>query len=334
LKIHARDKGYAPPFLNLGLEINNTQTDIFDFNLRARVTFMDPFLNRSEWRLDGSLGSQILFGAEYYKLLGNSRFFVAPRGEYLRTKSGVFNDKDQIAEYQVEQAYVGADVGYSFNSRMELRTGLEFGNIDAHVRIGDPVLPQISGKYNLFQTRWNYDGVNSAVVPTHGIRANTFLSYYFDAPVAEPADSDEQFPQSGVRAAAFFPVSKKGTVFFLGEGDTSFDSQAPSILKFTLGGLFRMGALSRDEFRGSHLYYGSFGYLYKIADMPPLIGEKISAGAWYEFGSAFDNSDEINTLHDITFGIIAETFLGPAFVGGSFGEGGRANFHFAIGRFF
>jgi hypothetical protein len=82
------------------------------------------------------------------------------------------------------------------------------------------------------------------------------------------------------------------------------------------------------------LYYGSVGYLYKIADMPPLIGEKISAGAWYEFGSTFDNSDEINTLNDVTFGIIAETFLGPAFVGGSFGEGGRANFYFAIGRFF
>jgi NTE family protein len=334
LKIHARDKGYGPPFLNLGLEINNTQTDIFDFNLRARVTFMDRILNGSEWRLDGSLGSQILFGAEYYKMLGKSRFFVAPRGEYLRSKSGVFNDKDQIAEYQIEQAYGAVDLGYNFNTRSELRTGYEIGNLDAHVRIGNPVLPQISGKYSLFQTRWTYDGVNSAVVPTRGIRTNTFFSYYFDAPVGLPDITDEQFPQGGIRTAAFFPVSKRGTLSLIGEGDTTFHSNAPAVLKFTLGGLFRMGALSRDEFRGNHLYYGSVGYLYKIADMPPLIGEKISAGAWYEFGSAFDNSDEINTLHDVTLGIIAETFLGPAFVGGSFGEGGRANFYFAIGRFF
>jgi hypothetical protein len=82
------------------------------------------------------------------------------------------------------------------------------------------------------------------------------------------------------------------------------------------------------------LYYGSIGYLHKIANMPPLIGEKISAGVWYEFGAAYNDSDNRNTLNDVSLGLIAETFLGPVFVGGSLGEGGRGNFYFAIGRFF
>jgi NTE family protein len=331
--IRVREKGYAPPFLNLGLEINNTQTDIFDFNLRARVTLMDRFWSGSEWRFDGSLGSQILLGAEYYKLFGE-KFFIAPRGVYSRTKTGVFLEKDQIAEYQVNRSLLAADIGYNFNPDSELRFGYEIGNVDASVRIGDPVLPSIDGKYDLLRTQWLHDSTDNAVVPTHGLRLSAFLEYYFDTPAALSPPSDEEFPQAGVRSAVFIPFRSKGTLFFLGEGDTTFGSEASAVEKFTLGGLFRMGALSRDEFRGNHLYYGSIGYLHKIANLPPLIGEKISAGVWYEFGATFDESDSIDTLHGITTGIIAETFLGPFFLGGSLGEGGRTNFYFAIGRFF
>jgi NTE family protein len=334
LLIHAREKGYAPPFLNVGLEINNTQTDVFDFNLRARITFMDKVLSGSEWRLDGSIGSQILFGAEYYKLLGSSKFFVAPRAQYSRTKTGVFEEKDQIAEYEIDRSLAAADIGYNFSPRSELRLGFEIGNVDASVRIGDPVLPRIEGKYDLVETRWTYDGVDSPVVPTQGVRLNTFAAWYFDAPVEVPAVSDEEFPQVDARSAVFLPLGRKSTLFLLGEGGTTFDKDAPVVQKFTLGGLFRMGALSRDEFRGNHLFYGSVGYLYKIANLPPLIGEKLTAGIWYESGSTFDDPDDIDTLHGATAGIIAETFLGPFFLGGSAGEGGRTNFYFAIGRFF
>ena len=334
LLIRAHEKRYAPPFLNLGIEINNTQTDIFDFNLRARVTFMDQFLHGSEWRLDGSLGSQILIGAEYYKLIGHSRFFVSPRASYSRTKTGVFVEEEQIAEYQVNRSLVAADIGYNFSADSELRLGFELGKVDASVRIGDPVLPSIDGKYSLIQTRWVYDGTDSPVIPRRGLRLRTFASYYLDVPVEEAGLSDEEFPQAGARTAVFFPFKKKSTLFVLGEGDTSFDNNPPAVQKFTLGGLFRMGALSRDEFRGDHLYYGSVGYLYKITDLAPLIGEKLSAGVWYEFGSAFNDWDERDTFHGISLGVIAETFLGPIFLGGSLGTGGRTNFFFAIGRFF
>src|SRR5262249_32181315 len=151
-----------------------------------------------------------------------------------------------------------------------------------------------------------------------------------DMPVSAESPSDEEFPQAGARIGAFFPISRKGTLFLLGEGDTSFDRTAPAVQKFTLGGLFRLGALSRVEFRGDHLVYGSVGYLHRIANLPPLVGEKISAGAWYEFGSAYDDSDDRDILHGITMGVIAETFLGPIFIGGSFGEGSRSNFYFAM----
>jgi NTE family protein len=132
----------------------------------------------------------------------------------------------------------------------------------------------------------------------------------------------------------FVPFGEKNTLFLIGEGDTSFDFDPVEIEQFTLGGLLRVGGLSNAEFRGNHLVYASVGYLRKIADMPPLLGEKISVGAWWEVGSAFDDWDDKNYLNSISIGGFVETILGPIFVGASFAEGGRNNFFFAIGRFF
>ncbi|HSE41421.1 MAG TPA: hypothetical protein VLH08_11730, partial [Acidobacteriota bacterium] len=114
----------------------------------------------------------------------------------------------------------------------------------------------------------------------------------------------------------------------------SFDRHPGAIEQFTVGGLFRVSGLSNDEFRGDHAILGGVGYLRKLADMPPLLGEKITAGVWYEFGSAFDDWDDKEVFHSVSAGIFVETILGPIFVGGSFANEGRSNFFFAIGRFF
>jgi hypothetical protein len=68
--------------------------------------------------------------------------------------------------------------------------------------------------------------------------------------------------------------------------------------------------------------------------MPPLLGEKISFLLSYETGSAFDDWDDADVHHSGNVGIVAETLLGPIFIGGSVGSGGRTNFYFALGRFF
>ena len=104
--------------------------------------------------------------------------------------------------------------------------------------------------------------------------------------------------------------------------------------QFTIGGLFRVSGLSKAEFRGRNALILGGGYLRKIGDMPPLLGEKISAGIWYEVGSAYDDLDDARFFHSVSVGGFVETVLGPIFVGGSIASEGRNNFYFAIGRFF
>lgn len=334
LLIRAREKGYAPPFLNLGLEINNTQTDVFDFNLRAQVTFLDLKSQGSEWRLRGAIGSETSLGFEYYKLLGQTRFFLSPSGYFQQTKTGIFREERQLGEYSIKTSQIGADLGYNFDASNEMRFGYFLGHREGKVRIGNPELPEGGGKFHFVSLRWSHDSTDSAVLPDRGVRAYSELEYDLDSPVLFPGQPDESFFQASSRVTVFLNASKKNIILLSGEGDTSFDKNAPVISKFRLGGLLRVSAASRNEFIGNHLFYGGIGYLRTIATLPYLIGEKVSVGGFYEFGAAYDKWENTDTHQSISVVGIAETFVGPIFVGGSFGDGGRNNFFFALGRVF
>jgi NTE family protein len=334
LLIKAREKEYAPPFLNVGLELNNTSTDELDVNLRARVTFFDIGSEGSEVRLDGSLGSETSLTGEYFYRVGASNFFVAPRAFTQKDKVNLFLNEEQIAQYQIRE-YAGAlDIGYEFGTTDQVRLGYQGGHVSADRKIGDPVLPEVSGARSISYLSWHHDSVDSAVIPTHGILASTELRYVIDSPVLEESVNDSSLPQILLRAAGFIPAGHKNTVFGLAEVDNSFNNTPGVSEQFTIGGLFRVSGLSKAEFRGSNALIFGGGYLRKIADMPPLLGEKISVGVWYEAGSAYEEIGDARFFHSLSAGGFIETVLGPIFLGVSFASEGRNNFYFAIGRFF
>ena len=65
--------------MNVGVEVNNFENDNVNFNLRARLTFLDIGGEGNEWRNDLSIGSRTLLATEFYHPIENSRLFVAPR---------------------------------------------------------------------------------------------------------------------------------------------------------------------------------------------------------------------------------------------------------------
>jgi NTE family protein len=334
LLIKAREKEYAPPFLNVGLELNNTSTDELDVNLRARVTFFDIGSEGSEVRIDGSLGSETSIGGEYFYRVGASNFFVAPRAFTRKDKVNLFREEEQIAQYNLRE-YAGAlDIGYEFGTTDQVRLGYQGGHLSASRTVGDPVLPEVSGARSLSYLVWHHDSVDSAVIPTHGFLVNSELRYVIDSPVLDETLNDSSLTQFLFRGAAFIPAGPKNTLFAIGEGDTSFGDHPGVSEQFTIGGLFRVSGLSKAEFRGSNALILGGGYLRKIADMPPLLGEKISVGIWYEAGSAYEELEDARFFHSLSAGGFVETVLGPIFLGVSFASEGRNNFYFAIGRFF
>ncbi len=315
--------------LELGLDVNNVESDTTNFNGRGRLTIFDVGVYGADWRTDFSIGSKTLIATEYFRPVGESGFFVAPRGSYLNRKVSLYEDGERLAEYSFETSKIGVDLGYRLSRESEIRLGYEIGRQSVSRRIGDPVLSQLSGNFSVASLGFQYDGADNAQIPTRGVRLDSSLSYFFNAPGAA-----EAFPQAQTSFNTVRPLSERYLGFGFGGGGTSFGKTAPPFQQFPIGGLFNIGGYGSEEFRGSNYVRGGFGFLRETYALPSFFGGKIYLGAWYEGGSSFEKFADANYRQSATGGVLLETPFGPMFVGGSFAEGGRKKLYFSLGRFF
>lgn len=321
-----------PTRLEVGFDVNSVESDNVNFVFNARLTLFDIGRYGSEWRNDIKLGSNTLLASEYYRPIGGTKFFIAPRISYERRRINLFSGSTRLAEYVGANIQAGFDVGYAVSARSEVRAGYLIGYESASRRIGDPLLPNVEGSFSAARLQWNYDGLNKAQVPTEGLYSRNSITHYFDSP-----DAVGRFTQAETRNNIFFPINKinKRTIgFAFGGGGATFGGEAPLIRQFTLGGPFRLGGYGYEEFRASNYIQGGGGFLYNPEIFPTFLGGKAYVGAWYEGGSAFERIGDANYRQSLSGGAILETPLGPVFLGGSMNENGRGRFYFSFGRIF
>jgi NTE family protein len=317
-----------PTRLDIGFDVNSIETDDASISLLARLTFFDVGRSGAEWRNDLRLGSNALVASEYFRPIGTSKVFIAPRLSYERRKVSFYEDTERVAEYSFWGAQAGVDIGYTFNPRSEMRAGYSVGYEKASLRIGDPLLPESKGKFSLASLRWSYDGLDQAQVPRKGILSRNSIGYYFDT-----AGRQDGITQAETRTTAFVPISERNTLFTFGGAGTSFGSSAPVLRQYTLGGPFRLGGYGVDEFRGSNYAFGGIGILHSRQILPALFGGKAYVGAWYEGGSAYERLRDASYRQSVSTGLIVETPLGPILFGGGVNENGKGRFFFSFGRF-
>ncbi len=319
----------TPTRLELGFDVNSVESDNVNFNFLARLTFYDVGRSGAEWRNDIRLGSSTFFASEYYRPLGATDFFIAPRALYERRRINLFNDGNRLAEYVEKTAQAGIDVGYNFNPRSELRAGYTIGYKSVERRIGDPLLPNLKGKFSVAGLKWTYDGLDNAQVPTRGIFSRNTLDYYFDSP-----EATDKYTQAETRFNIFNPRGERNILFGFGGGGTTFGGTPSLTQQFALGGPFRLGGYGFDEFRGNNYLQGGFGILHNPTIFPTFLGGKTYLGAWYEAGSVFEKFSQGNVRQSFSGGAIFETPFGPIFIGGSLNENARGRFYFSFGKFF
>jgi NTE family protein len=326
LRIMVKEKDHGPPFMNFSIDINN-EADTINFNFGTRITAYDFYGENAELRFDVAVGEAIGLGVEYYRPLGESSWFVAPRAFYRRRSNNFFIDDTLVANYRERRAWIGGDLGYTIGRNSEFRLGYDFGRRTFRLRVGDPFLPEAEGKEEVARMRWVYDGQDSATIPSRGLSANSHLLWFLDAPAAS-----DTFRQGEAGVSHFWPFKESNRLFLAAKGGASFDDNVPAPYQFTLGGPFNMGAYDTDEFRGDNFLLATVGYLRTMSRLPDFVGGRIFLGGWLEVGSAFDEIDEAAFHTSFSAGLLMDTALGPFFLGGSVGEDGSTRFYFALGR--
>jgi NTE family protein len=330
LVITVHEKNYAPPYLQLGFQVDGSESGDVSFTQAARLTVQDKLGYRSEWRTDVLFGNTYGISSEIYRpITATSHWFLAPRGSASDTNFKIYKMNDPLAEYRVGRASIGVDFGYGFNRFTEVRAGYEIGDLDAKLRLGTPEFASVSGRTGNFRFAWFTDHADDPIIPRRGYRLDALFRYVDTSPGAT-----ENFPALDMRLSYFQPVSKPGSIFFTAEGGSTFGFRHTGIPQYFLGGPGRLSAYGSNELFGNQYYTFRTGYLHELFTLPPFVGKKIYATASFEFGKMYGFPNQSAFPADVAAGVVAQTALGPIFLGGSVGESGHEKWFFQLGRVF
>jgi NTE family protein len=324
------EKDYAPPILQLGFEVDGSELGDVNFTQAARFTFMDVAGYRSEWRVDALFGNTYGLQTELYKPWNAiSKWFVAPRASASENSFKIYNRNNPRADYRLRRVSIGADFGYGFSRFTEVRAGYEFGYLDAALRLGTPEFLSVSGRTGNGRLRFLTDYTDDPVIPRRGYRVETNFRIFDHYPNAL-----ETFPALDTRFGYFRPIIKPASLFVIGEGGSTFGKGESGVPLYFLGGPLRLSAYGLNELFGDQFYLLHTGYLHDIFTLPPFAGKKVYAIGMYEFGKMYGIPTETKFPNDVAAGVVAETAVGPLFLGGSLGDSGHRKLFFQLGRVF
>ena len=331
LIVNMHEKNYAPPFLQLGFEVDGSEPNYVTFTQSARFTLMDIAGYRSEWRTDINLGNTYGLSTELYrpfKPLG--RVFFAPHLAVYNEGVRLFQKSKAVAFYRVYRESGGIDLGYEFSRFTEFRTGYDIGYTKDALNLGTPDFNSIEGRIGDTHLKLNIDHTNDSIVPTQGFSVATSFHWYDSYPGAI-----NTLPAMDAQLQGFRPVWRSGSVFGSAEGGTSFGFSNTGTPLYFLGAPTRLGAYGTNELYGNQYYLFRTGYLHDLFTLPPFVGKKVYMIGAYEFAKMYGFSrPESGFPNDVEAGVLAETALGPFFIGGSFGDSGHRKWFFQIGKAF
>jgi NTE family protein len=191
----------------------------------------------------------------------------------------------------------------------------------------------VEGRVGQTRLRYLLDDTDDPVIPRRGFRAETNFRWFDQSPGAK-----DNFPSMDLKLGYFQPIARPASVFLEGEGGTTFGwtSASTGIPQFFLGGPLRLSAYGQNEFQGNQYYLARAGYMHDLLTLPPFVGKKVYVVGAYEIGKMYGvtstNASELP--NDAVAGFLAETALGPFFIGGSVGDSGHRKWFFQLGRVF
>ncbi|HYE86669.1 MAG TPA: patatin-like phospholipase family protein [Vicinamibacterales bacterium] len=335
----ALEKSNGPPFLFLGVTLENTTSNEFRFGVGARFLAFDVLGSGTEFRVNGALGSEPGVGASWHRPLGSSPLFIEPVADARTRRVSIIEDGRIAAEYGRRRIGTGVDVGLNPGRLSEVRFGARAGRTDANVRLGDARLPDISGADASLGASWTYDGQDDPLLPSRGAHVLASATHILRAPDIEGGADDragENVTMAEVTATWFRSLTRDRTrrLFAFGGAGRTFDGRPLVIDQFELGGPARMTAFGIGAARGDHYTYAGAGYLHRLFRLPDFLGRSVFAGGWAESGSAFTRGRDADLTVHASAAVIADTLVGPIFAGASAGIRGESRFFIGIGRIF
>ena len=239
------------------MSLENTTGNEFRFGLAGRYLAFDEVRLRIGAADRRAVGSDPSAAIALYRPAWGSPLFVEPYAGVKTTAFNVVQDEHVIATYRQTRAGFGGDIGVNIGPADDVRLGARLSRSRPAVRVGDPGLPELSGKETDLVLRWTHDGQDSAILPTRGVHSRERDQPYLRRagaaarirhhPVEHRRDASGNRPCRGSDRSA--PVNAGACSCPAGSGPRSTASRLPTE-QFVLGGPLRLGAYDVGERRG------------------------------------------------------------------------------------
>jgi NTE family protein len=105
---------------------------------------------------------------------------------------------------------------------------------------------------------------------------------------------------------------------------------------FGIGGPQRLAAYGTNELLTNQYFLFQPGYIRRLAQLSPLLGNNVYLVADYEIGKAYGavNQTDSRLPNDFNAAVLVQSFIGPVVFGGSVGDRGHHKLYFQLGRLF
>lgn len=319
----------GPLYFAVGLNLRSNFENDTDWNILLNLTRRSLNALGAEWRNEAVVGSTKAFLSEFYQPLNYGGYvFVAPTVKYRSEIQNVYDNKNNIAEYNVKTREAKVDFGIQLRHYAELRVGPVWGNGRAEVEVGIEGLPSSNDDYvgpafsliidredRTYFAREGYRFVVEGIFPNESLGGD--VSY------------DKLYTE--LRKHYSF---NNHTVFLDGRYGTSFGSDLSGYTQFTLGGPDSFSGLARYQFRGSTLAVGQLGYRYRLHELPSQLGRGVYAIARGDIGNVWEGAMNSDLRYGAMIGLGVDLNIGPLEVTYGYADGGYHSVYFSLGSDF
>ncbi len=330
LSYETTEKPAGPLYLSIGLNLRSDFENDADWNILLNLTRRSMNALGGEWRNELQLGSTQAVLSEFYQPLNyGGILFVAPVVEYRSEREDVYDEKDHIAEYDVQTTEGRLDFGIQLRHYAELRVGPIWGVGKATVETGSAGLPEFDETY--------FGPAFSLIVDrkdrTYFARKGYYLAVQGLFP-REEAGGDNSFDKVAALASINHSLGDHTLMLTLQYGD-SLGSDLPGYAQFTLGGASSFAGLAEDQFRGSSLGVASVGYRYRLMPLPSQIGRAVYAVSRFDVGNVWEDDIDTDDLrYGVGVGLGVDTAMGPIYLTYGVADGGYRRLYFSLGSIF
>ncbi len=330
MEISPIEKSWGPDLLSFDLGLSGSGSGEVLALLRAEHTRVWIGERDASWNNLVQIGRESRISTDFYQPLDTEQtWFVRAALRWERELQDIYVESDRVARYFVKDAYGELSVGANLGTRAQLAAGLRGGVVKTERDTGSQVLPEQNTEVDnrLFLSAV-YDTRDNVGLPTRG--SMMYLNY-------TRSDSwlggeQEYSAIEGVLTRSF-PWRADSFSLILGGGQ-ELSGDLPPARDFRLGGIRSFPGLQFDELRGSRYWFAGTSYLWKLADIQPLLGQALYAGLRLQAGrmTGRDQLEASESRYGIAGSLNGSTPVGPFILSLGYVNTNAWELQFTIGR--